>query len=156
MIDRITTRVSEILRIRYPIMQAGMVWASGHRLAAACAEADILGTIGAGSMKQDFLREEIRKARALTKKRLAVNIPLLRTDAAELLEISLEEDIDTIILKVAKDPDYSAATEAALIQEFKESVGAHNEIRVEYVVSIPQERSGKFRFAISKVPNPFG
>lgn len=97
MIDRITTRVSEILRIRYPIMQAGMVWASGHRLAAACAEADILGTIGAGSMKQDFLREEIRKARALTTKRLAVNIPLLRTDAVELLEISLEEGIDTII-----------------------------------------------------------
>jgi phenylacetate-CoA ligase len=68
----------------------------------------------------------------------------------------VQEDIDTIVLKVARDPDYSAATEAALIQEFKESVGEHNEIRVEYVVSIPQERSGKFRFAISKVPNPFG
>lgn len=97
MIDRIRTRVSEILRIRYPIMQAGMIWASGYKLAVACAEADILGTIGSASMKPDFLRESIRKARALTSKRIAVNIPLLRSDAAELLEISLEEGIDTII-----------------------------------------------------------
>lgn len=97
MIDRITTRVSEILRIRYPILQAGMVWASSHRLAVACAEADVLGTIGAGSMKPDFLREQIRKARALTSKRLAVNVPLLRKDAEELLSISFEEGIDTII-----------------------------------------------------------
>ncbi len=97
MIDRIRTRVSEILRIRYPIMQAGMIWASGYKLAVACAEADILGTIGSASMKPEFLRESIRKARALTSKRIAVNIPLLRSDAAELLEISLGEGIDTII-----------------------------------------------------------
>jgi len=96
-IDRIRTRVSEILKIRYPIMQAGMIWASGYRLAAACAEADVLGTIGSASMKPDFLREQIRKARALTKKRVAVNIPLLRSDAAELLEIALGEGIDIII-----------------------------------------------------------
>lgn len=96
MIDRITTRVSEILQIRYPILQAGMIWASGYKLAVACAEADILGTIGSASMKPDMLREQIRKARALTKKRLAVNIPLLRKDAADLLEISLEEGIDII------------------------------------------------------------
>src|SRR5215216_4277179 len=97
MIGRITTRVSEILRIRYPILQTGMIWASGYKLAVACAEADILGTIGSASMKPDFLREQIRKARALTKKRLSVNIPLLRKDAAELLEIALEEGIDTIV-----------------------------------------------------------
>jgi enoyl-[acyl-carrier protein] reductase II len=96
-IDRIQTRVSEILRIRYPIMQAGMIWASGYKLAVACAEADILGTIGSASMKPDMLREQIRKARAATSKRIAVNIPLLRSDAAELLEISLGEGIDTII-----------------------------------------------------------
>ncbi len=97
MIDRIRTRVSETLQIRYPIMQAGMIWASGYKLAAACAEADILGTIGSASMKPDFLREQIRKARALTKKRIAVNIPLLRSDAKELLEVSLDEGIDVII-----------------------------------------------------------
>ena len=97
MIERIRTRVSERLGIRYPILQAGMIWASGYKLAVACAEADILGTIGSASMKPDFLREQIRKARAATKKCLSVNIPLLRTDAAELLEISLDEGIDVIV-----------------------------------------------------------
>lgn len=68
----------------------------------------------------------------------------------------IQEDMDTIVLKIAKDPDYGAATEQALIEEFKSSVGEHNQIRIEFVTSIPQERSGKFRFAISKVTNPFG
>lgn len=97
MIDRITTRVSKILEIRYPILQAGMIWASGYKLAVACAEADILGTIGSASMKPEMLREQIRKARAATKKRIAVNIPLLRGDAAELLEVTLEEGIEIVI-----------------------------------------------------------
>ncbi|HEY3156274.1 MAG TPA: nitronate monooxygenase, partial [Candidatus Eisenbacteria bacterium] len=97
MIDRIRTRVTEILGIRYPILQAGMIWASGYKLAVACAEADILGTIGSAGMKQDLLRSQIQKARALTKKRIAVNIPLLRGDAAELLEIAIGEGIDVII-----------------------------------------------------------
>lgn len=96
MIDRITTRVSERLGIRYPVLQAGMIWASGYKLAVACAEADILGTIGSAGMKPDLLRSQIQKARALTKKRLSVNIPLLRRDAAELLEIALEEGIGVI------------------------------------------------------------
>jgi enoyl-[acyl-carrier protein] reductase II len=97
LIERIRTRVTELLHIRYPILQAGMIWASGYKLAVACAEADILGTIGCAGMKQDLLRSQIQKARALTKKRIAVNIPLLRGDAAELLEITLEEGIDVVI-----------------------------------------------------------
>lgn len=97
MIDRIRTRVSDILGIRYPILQAGMIWASGYRLAAACAEAGILGTIGSAGMKPDLLREQIRKARALTSGALAVNIPMLRSDAAELLDVTLEEGIRVVI-----------------------------------------------------------
>ncbi|MGE5180378.1 MAG: NAD(P)H-dependent flavin oxidoreductase [Bacteroidota bacterium] len=128
MIDRITTRVTEILRIRYPILQAGMVWASSHKLAVACAEADILGTIGAGSMKQEFLREQIRKARALTTKRLAVNIPLLRGDAAELLAISFEEGIDTIIT--------SAGNPAVLGPRIREA-------RATWVHVVPSVKHGK-------------
>jgi len=96
-IERIRTRISDLLGIRYPILQAGMIWASGYKLAVACAEADILGTIGSASMKQDLLRSQIQKAKALTKKRLAVNIPMLRGDAPELLEIALGEGIDVII-----------------------------------------------------------
>jgi len=96
-IERIRTRISDILGIRYPILQAGMIWASGYKLAVACAEAEILGTIGSAGMKQELLRSQIQKAKALTKRRIAVNIPLLRGDAAELLEIALGEGIDVII-----------------------------------------------------------
>ena len=74
-----------------------MIWASGYALAVASAEAGILGTIGSASMKPDFLREQIRKARAKTGGRLAVNIPLLRGDAADLLEVTLQEGIDIVI-----------------------------------------------------------
>ena len=97
MIDRIRTRVTDLLGIRYPILQAGMIWASGYKLAVACAEAEILGTIGSAGMKQELLLSQIQKAKALTKKRLSVNIPLLRGDAAELLEITLGEGIDVVI-----------------------------------------------------------
>jgi enoyl-[acyl-carrier protein] reductase II len=97
LIERIRTRITDLLRIRYPILQAGMIWASGYKLAAACAEAGILGTIGSAGMKQELLRSQIRKARALTQGRIAVNIPLLRADAAELLEITLGESIDVVI-----------------------------------------------------------
>ena len=107
--NAIPTRVTELLAIRYPILQAGMVWAAGYRLAAACAEAGILGTIGSGSMKPDFLREQIVKARALTQGRLAVNVPLLRSDAPELLTVALGEGIDVIITS-AGNPALPAPT----------------------------------------------
>jgi enoyl-[acyl-carrier protein] reductase II len=97
MLDSIRTRVTDRLGIRYPILQAGMIYAAGYRLAAACAEAGVLGTIGSGSMKPDMLREQIRKARALTRQRIAVNVPLLRSDAPELLDVALSEGIDVII-----------------------------------------------------------
>jgi len=115
LIDRIRTRVTDILGIRYPILQAGMIWASGYKLAVACAEADILGTIGSAGMKPDLLLSQIRKARALTRKRIAVNIPLLRGDAAELLETSLGEGIDVIIS--------SAGNPAALGPRIKKVAG---------------------------------
>lgn len=97
MIGRIRTPVTDLLGIRYPILQAGMIWASGYKLAVACAEADILGTIGSAGMKPDLLRSQIRKARALTTKRLAVNVPLLRGDAAELVEIAIGEGIEVLV-----------------------------------------------------------
>jgi enoyl-[acyl-carrier protein] reductase II len=97
LIGRIRTRITDLLQIPYPIMQAGMIWASGYKLAVACAEAGILGTIGSAGMKQDLLRSQIQKARGMTRKRIAVNIPLLRGDAAELLEIALGEGIEIVI-----------------------------------------------------------
>lgn len=88
-----STRITALFGIRYPIIQAGMVWASGHALAAAVSHAGALGLIGAGSMKPDLLREHIRRARAATENPLGVNIPLLRADAADLVAASLEEGI---------------------------------------------------------------
>ena len=75
--DQNSNRVCSLLGIRYPIIQAGMIWCSGWRLAAAAAEAGCLGLIGAGSMYPDVLREHIQKAKKATNKPVGVNVPLL-------------------------------------------------------------------------------
>jgi enoyl-[acyl-carrier protein] reductase II len=87
------TRVTELFRIDVPIIQAGMVWTSGQKLAVAVSEAGALGLIGAGSMKPDVLREHIRRARARTKKPFGVNVPLIRSDAKELIQATIEEGV---------------------------------------------------------------
>ncbi|MBI5647950.1 MAG: nitronate monooxygenase [Ignavibacteriae bacterium] len=83
------SRFTAIAGIRHPVIQAGMVWVSGWRLATAISDAGGLGLIGAGSMKPDLLEEHIRKALSATTAPLGVNIPLLRGDAAELVETSI-------------------------------------------------------------------
>lgn len=91
--------ITELLPIKYPIIQAGMVWVSGGKLAAASAEAGILGVIGAGSMKPDLLKSHIIKAKSLTRypERLAVNVPLLYPLAHEQINVALEEGIRIFI-----------------------------------------------------------
>lgn len=88
-----TTRATTLFGIRYPIVQAGMIWISGHALASAVSNAGALGLIGSGSMKSDLLRAHIREARAETSAPFGVNIPLLRGDAAELVETAIEEGV---------------------------------------------------------------
>jgi enoyl-[acyl-carrier protein] reductase II len=87
------TRITSLFNIDLPIVQAGMVWASGHKLVTACSQAGILGLIGAGSMKEELLREHIRKTRAATSRSFGVNIPLLRKDADALVRASLDEGV---------------------------------------------------------------
>ncbi|MBE0645144.1 MAG: nitronate monooxygenase [Bacteroidetes bacterium] len=87
------TRVTELFGIRYPIIQAGMVWVSGWKLAAAVSNAGGLGLIGAGSMKPELLAEHIRKARAATDKPLGVNLPLLRGDVEDLVRTTIDQGI---------------------------------------------------------------
>lgn len=89
----VQTRVTGLFGIRYPIIQAGMVWAAGSRLAVAVSEAGALGMIGAGSMKPDLLRAQIRKAKGATAFPFAVNIPLARGDAADLVRVVIEEQV---------------------------------------------------------------
>lgn len=67
----------------------------------------------------------------------------------------VQENLDVVTLRLVRDIGYGTDTEKGLIAEFKNSVGEHNEIRIEFIDHIPQEPSGKFRFAISKVANPF-
>jgi len=90
------TRITELFHIEYPIIQAGMVWASGWKLAAAVSNAGALGLIGSGSMSCDLLREHIRKVRLAAGKPFGVNIPLLRADAKELVQTVVDERIKIV------------------------------------------------------------
>jgi len=93
---RIKNRVTELFGIEYPIIQAGMVWVSGYKLAVAVSECGGLGLIGAGSMKPDLLREHIQKAKEKTSKPFGVNIPLLRGDAEDLINVVIEEGVKIV------------------------------------------------------------
>lgn len=87
------TRITKLLDIKYPIIQAGMVWVSGWKLASAVSNCGGLGLIGAGSMKSDLLKEHLQKCKAATDKPFGVNIPLLRKDADGLVNICLDEGV---------------------------------------------------------------
>jgi len=87
------TRITQLLNIEYPIIQAGMVWVSGWKLASAVSNCGGLGLIGAGSMKPDLLKEHLQKCNAATNKPFGVNIPLLRKDADELVKACLDEGV---------------------------------------------------------------
>lgn len=89
-------RITTLFGIEYPIIQAGMVWTAGNKLAVAVANAGGLGLIGAGSMKPELLREHIRKCRAKTTKPFGVNLPLIRGDVDELARVIVEEEIKII------------------------------------------------------------
>lgn len=89
-------RVCDLFGVTYPIVQGGMVWASGWRLASAVSNAGGLGIIGAGSMYPDILREHIRKCKKATNKSFGVNIPLLYPDLEEIVAIVLEEKVPII------------------------------------------------------------
>jgi enoyl-[acyl-carrier protein] reductase II len=90
------TPITRLFAIQYPIIQAGMIWASGWRLASAAANAGILGLIGAGSMYPDVLREHIRKCRQATNQPFGVNVPLLYPDIEQLMEIIVAERVKTV------------------------------------------------------------
>lgn len=91
-----STIFTALFGTRYPIVQAGMVWASGWRLASAASNAGALGLIGAGSMKPELLREHIRSCRAATSLPFGVNVPLIRGDVESLLGVAIEEGVQII------------------------------------------------------------
>lgn len=89
-------RITELFKIDYPIIQAGMIWASGWRLASAVANAGGLGLLGAGSMYPDVLREHIRKCKTATSKPFGVNLPLLYPDIDKHISIIIEEGVKIV------------------------------------------------------------
>jgi enoyl-[acyl-carrier protein] reductase II len=91
-----TNRICSLFTIKYPIIQAGMVWCSGWKLAAAVSNAGGLGLIGAGSMRPDVLREHIQQAKAATDKPFGVNVPLLFKYAEEHMNIIVEEGVKVV------------------------------------------------------------
>ena len=90
------SRITELFDIDYPIISGGMVWCSGWELAAAVSNAGGLGLIGAGSMTADVLREHIIKCRKATPYPFGVNVPLMRPQAAELMEVIADEKVPVV------------------------------------------------------------
>jgi enoyl-[acyl-carrier protein] reductase II len=88
--------ICQLFQIRYPIVQGGMVWCSGWRLASAVSNAGGLGLIGAGSMYPEVLREHIRKCQQATQKPFGVNVPLLYPDIEQIMQIIIEEGIKIV------------------------------------------------------------
>lgn len=88
--------IRKLFGIEYPIVQAGMVWCSGWRLAAAVSNAGGLGLIGAGSMYPQVLREHIQKCKQATSKPFGINIPLLYPDIDQIMQIMIEEDVKIV------------------------------------------------------------
>jgi len=119
---KIKNRITDLLKIDYPIIQAGMVWVSGWKLASAVSNNGGLGLIGAGSMKPELLREHIQKCSSATSKSFGVNLPLLRGDANELLNVIIDEGVKIVFT--------SAGHPGKFIEQLKK-----NEIKVIHVVS---------------------
>ena len=89
-------KITKLFGIQYPIVQAGMVWNSGWKLASAASNAGILGLIGAGSMYPDVLRTHIQKCKKATTKPFGVNIPMLYPNIEELMQIIVEEGVKIV------------------------------------------------------------
>ena len=97
-------KITSLFNIQYPIVQAGMIWNSGWRLASAASNSGILGLSGAGSMYPDVLREHIQKCKQATSKPFGVNVPMLYPNIEEIMDIIVEEGVK-IVFTSAGNPN---------------------------------------------------
>lgn len=102
-------RVTKLFNIDYPIIQAGMIWASGWQLASAVSNAGALGVIGSGSMYPDVLREHIQKCKVATNKPFAVNVPLLYADIDKHIQIIIEEKVRIVFTSAGNPKTWTSA-----------------------------------------------
>ena len=89
-------KITQLFNIQYPIIQGGMIWVSGHKLASAVSNAGGLGIIGAGSMYPDVLRTHIQKCKNATNKPFAVNVPMLYPDINKIMDIIIKEGVKIV------------------------------------------------------------
>lgn len=100
-------RITELFKIKYPIIQGGMVWHSGWKLASAVSNNGGLGLLGAGSMYPDVLREHIQKCKKATDKPFGVNVPMLYPNIEELINIILEERVEVVFTSAGNPKTYT-------------------------------------------------
>ena len=89
-------KITQLFNIKYPIIQGGMIWNSGYKLASAVSNAGGLGLIGAGSMYPEVLREHIQKCKKATNKPFGVNVPMLYPNLEEIIDIIVKEDVKIV------------------------------------------------------------
>jgi enoyl-[acyl-carrier protein] reductase II len=105
--------ITELFGIKYPIIQGGMIWASGHKLVTAVSNAGGLGLIGAGSMYPHILREHIQKTKANTNRPYGVNVPLLYADLEEIIHIIIEEKVPIVFTSAGNPKSHTSRLKAA-------------------------------------------
>ena len=103
-----TNRIVELFKIKYPIIQGGMIWCSGWELASAVSNAGGLGLIGSGSMYPEVLREHIQKCKAATDKPFGVNVPLLYPDIEKHFEIIVSEGVKIVFTSAGNPAKYTS------------------------------------------------
>src|SRR6056300_1450571 len=101
-------RITKLFNIKYPIVQAGMVWNSGWRLASASSNSGILGLIGAGSMYPEVLREHIQKCKKATDKPFGVNLPMLYPNIEKIMDIIVEEGVKIVFTSAGNPKTWTA------------------------------------------------
>ncbi|WP_300484843.1 nitronate monooxygenase [Flavobacterium sp.] len=101
-------RITQLFNIQYPIIQGGMIWNSGYKLASAVSNAGGLGLIGAGSMYPDVLREHIQKCKKATDKPFGVNVPMLYPNIEEIMNIIVEEGVKIVFTSAGNPKTWTA------------------------------------------------
>ena len=103
-----TNKITELFNIKYPIVQGGMVWVSGWKLASAVSNAGGLGLIGAGSMYPEVLREHLQKCKKTTDKPFGVNVPMLYPDIEKIMDIIIEEGVKIVFTSAGNPKTWTA------------------------------------------------
>ena len=102
------TSITDLFKIKYPIIQGGMIWCSGWKLASAVSNAGGLGLIGAGSMHPEMLEQHIRKCKQATRNPFGVNVPLLYLQTDEIMEIIVNEGVKIVFTSAGNPKKYTA------------------------------------------------